>query len=549
MPSIVVPLIGTNTSSYPIDNKESGNYGWPAELIIMAGQDVLWFTTSTSVAMMEDGSASLSGLYQCSFDRETGTCHSPQEIATGWFRDGRFHYNMALMNVQLDDTRTHIYSRTRDKKRKSWEIIRSPVDTINFESYLRTNPKIEWNECDWDCCEDTGQTYVQVAPKTFLADGNDVFVTWDGFYKDCTDIYTAAKSLVWTVGISKLKKDNDCILNGGDHEVNFATCSDPVSIVYQNATGRSRVVPYGGFATARSSTGRRMFFMTILHSEGIDDGKITSEVWVTPEGAEYATSPGELQTLGAVQVLGAFFDQEIQDVGSIRLHLNNDGAPDHLCRTIFDVGVSCFPFALSQGDRVSVTDEAREFVTSDMVYETCHLSIYKNKPYYNRIFTVTTGLEVLWDPLGNPEKIIFGCYGEAGGNGNFTTVDRDGNMVQTVHGAYPGSIMFGTQLPDKKSGSDTDSTKAYPYLWTHILLFSAVLMLALMFAYRIFYGKLLVRVSDNRVYAVDGRESDSLESPETEEVSVSNSGSFAMDNRLRTSYFELSTLETNDTNI
>jgi hypothetical protein len=56
-------------------------------------------------------------------------------------------------------------------------------------------------------------------------------------------------------------------------------------------------------------------------------------------------------------------------------------------------------------------------------------------------------------------------------------------------------------------------------------------------------------VSKNRVYAVDGRENDSLDSSQTEEVSVSNSGSIAIDSRLRTSYFEVSTLETNDTYI
>jgi hypothetical protein len=501
--------------------------------------------------MMGDGTPSMRGLYTCSFDRETGKCDTPELISDMWNRDGRYHHDMKLMNVQLDDLRSSIYARTFDTHRNSWEILRSPLNGVDFQSYFRTYPKFDLNDCGFKCCGDTGHTYVEVVPKTYVADGDDIFVAWNGFYQDCSDIYRKGKPLMWTLGISKLKKDAECVLTGGDEDVHFDTCSEPVSIVYQNSTGRSRVLPYGGFTIARSLTGRRMFFLSVLVSEGIDEGRLTSEVWISPEASRYSRSPGELQTIGTVLVKRAFFDQAVEDAGTIRLHLNKDGQPDHLCRTIFDAGVSCFPISMEEDGKVHASEPAFEFVSPEQVQETCSLSVFRNKPIMSVVSTVTTGLEVQWSSDGSPEKVIFACYGDASSFGNFTTADRDGNVVQTLHGAYPGSILFGTELSHQQQPQpqlDTYETKSEnkgsSYL-PSITVLSVVLVLALLHAYRRVSGKRMVRVRGDRVYAIDGRTS--ADGDDQDHVTFSQSVSNTAGAPFRTSYFELSTLERNYT--
>lgn len=353
---------------------------------------------------------------------------------------------MPLMNVQLDRSESMIFARTVDNKRASWEIIRANTSDLHFESYFRTSPVFEWNECYWDCCVPTEPAYVQVEPKSFLVDGGVVFIAWDGFYKACKTPET--ETLIWTIGISRIRNDENCFLNGDDDEVNFATCTEPVTIVYQNVTGRSRVLSSGGFAVGRAPvTGKRMFFLSILASEGIDSGTTVSEVLVAPEGMQYGVSHRDLQILDPVPVYSGFLDENIADAGTLRLHVDKYGRPDHLCRTSYDYGVSCFSFHMSDSGHVYISGDERRFVTSKQVNETCHVELYKNKPLYNRLCTLATGLEVFWDDFGQPEKVMFGCIGNAGGIGNFTTADRHGTLTPTLPGAYPGSILFGMELP------------------------------------------------------------------------------------------------------
>jgi hypothetical protein len=421
-------------------------------------QGELWFTSSTSTTLLDDGAA-FSGLYRCSLDKITGICENPSAIANGWFRDGRFHHDMPMMNVMLNEgsfsnssSSRFIYSRTHDKHRKSWDLIRAPLDTLNFESYFRTEETFDWNECHWDCCDDrSGDSYARVTPKSYLVDGDEVFVAWDGFYKKCegTNHNSTTGGLVWTIGISRLLKTPDCILNGGDEEQNFALCTHVVSIVHQNTAGRTRALPYGGFAVTRAPvSGRRVFLMTGMRSEGVEEfGKLTSEIWIFPEEVDCSSFPDELQSIAPTEVRSAFFDEEIQDAGSLRLHKDGNGMLDHLCRTAFDHGVSCFPIGMDEDGRVVANlDKEFVFVNSSQVQESCQVELYRNKPYFNQAATVTTGLEILWNSSGQPEKVFFGCIGGIGGNGNFTTADRDGNLVATLPGAFPGRILFGPAM-------------------------------------------------------------------------------------------------------
>jgi hypothetical protein len=442
---------------------------------IMHDQEELWFTSSTSTSLLSAGAA-FSGLYRCSLDKITGTCEHPSTIANGWYRDGRFHHDMPMMNVMFDEGNSDsssrfIYSRTHDKNRKSWDLIRAPLDTLNFESYFRTQESFDWNECDWNCCDGSGESYVRVTPKSYLVDNGEVFVAWDGFYKNCEGTYNSTDGLEWTIGISRIKKNPECILNGGDEDQNFALCTDVVSIVYQDGTGRTRALPYGGLSTTRAPVSdKRIFLMTGLRSDGVDFGKLRSEIWIFPEGFAYSSSADDLQSIAPTEVRAVFFDEEIQDAGSLRLHHDDDGQLDHICRTAFDHGVSCFPVGMDEEGRVTADlDQEHTFVNPAQVEESCQVELYRNKPYYNQASTVTTGLEILWNSSsGQPEKVFFGCIGGIGGNGNFTTADRDGNLVPTLQGAFPGSILFGAALLGSLSTEADEPEIGVQLIWLYL---------------------------------------------------------------------------------
>jgi hypothetical protein len=436
----------------------------------------LWFTTATSTSLLEHGSA-YSGLYKCSLDEDTGKCQTPQVLANSWYRDGRLHHDMPMMNVQLDLSKESeddepssgfVYSRTYDKERNSWEIIRAKIagggsftEPLYFESFFRTDKTIEWNECGWKCCEAVGNAYIGLTPKSYFVEEGDVFVSWDGFYKNCQDNWApSSEHLVWTVGVSRLKNDSSCILNGDGESRNFALCTEVVSIVNQDKAGRSVVLPFGGFSAARSPpSNERIFFMSAMRSEGIDMGVLSNELWVFPEGGDFTKAPHLLQTFAPVHIHELLFDDEIQDGGSIRLHFSDDGAVDHICRTAFDHSVSCFPVAFHEtGDLLVKVELEHTFVDSVQIEQTCSIDLFTTKSYNNKAASVTTGLDVQWDANGQPEKIFFGCFGGVGGKGNFTVADRNGEIFTTLPGAFPGSIVaFGSTHPTLFSRSRSEA--------------------------------------------------------------------------------------------
>jgi hypothetical protein len=414
----------------------------------MASDYDLWFTSSTSTELMGKSTASFSGLYKCSLDARSGKCNSPLLVSDSWFHDGRLHKGVRLFNVQLDDSKETIYARTYDYERNSWELVYTTLETRLFQSYFRTQETVESNDCGFKCCGNTGHAYVQTVPKSFVLDGDDVYIAWDGFYQNCSDPYSSSKgNLAWSIGISKLLKTKDCIVMSGDKQVDFASCTDPVAIVYQNTIGRSRVLSYGGLEVASTDQGKRIFFLSVLHSQGIDQGEITSEVWVAPSGAHFSKSPDEVQAFGSVTVMADSFNEHLDDAGTIRLNYDKHGRPNHLCRTIFEKGVSCFPINMAVLGKVYVTGATHEFVTPEQVKQTCLVPDPTQHPGSKSLPSLTTGLEVSWDQYGRPDMLFFGCFGEAGSWGNFTTINRNGNMTQTIKGAYPGSILFGPALP------------------------------------------------------------------------------------------------------
>jgi hypothetical protein len=183
-------------------------------------------------------------------------------------------------------------------------------------------------------------------------------------------------------------------------------------------------------------------------------GVLSNEIWVFPEGGDFSKAPPLLQTFAGVEIHGLLFDEEVQDGGSIRLHTSDDGVVDHICRTAFDHSISCFPVRLDKNGAVSIKlDQEYLFANSAQIKESCSVDLFKNKPYYDKAASVTTGLDVLWGSNGQPEKVFFGCFGEIGGNGNFTVADRNGKIFTILQGAFPGSIAVGVKRP-RRFGSD-----------------------------------------------------------------------------------------------
>ena len=348
---------------------------------------------------------------------------------------------------------------------------------------------------------------------------------------------------MWTIGVSKIRKDPECILNGDGEEVNFELCTDPAAILYQSTTGRSRVLPYGGFTVARSPIGLRMFFLSVLSRDEDDEGHVVSaNVWIAPEGALFSRSPKELQSIGRMPISGAFFEEEVEDTGTIRLHVDDEGVPDHICRTLFNVGVHCFPIAMQDYGTIHILESETEFVSMKQLHETCYSEVL-NKDYWTaKVSTVATGLEVFWDNDGKPEKVVFGCFGTQGGVGNFTTADSEGNLTHVLNGAYAGSILMGVDFPEEVTSpaKETNKNPEGVSVAPSVALLFCFLVATSLFIYTKVSGRQVVRLGTNRLYAVDGR--DSNEHDEEDNLIVF-SGTASHENRSRTSYFELSTVE------
>ena len=497
----------------------------------------LWFTTTVSNELLgagTSGKSSMAGLYSCAFNKRTGTCQDdnpPQVVLDSWYHNTNVvHHDMKLSNVQLvvaqvqdggeEETPTPtqsaaiVYARTHDIQRNSFEIIKATINDPKqlstgkppyFVPYFRTQSKFDYDDCGFQCCEGSRESYVQVTPKTFTVindgddddddDDNEIYIVWDGFYQNCLNPIIRSKkqnNLLWTIGISKLKQyDPHCLINvlnnnnddddegnglsaKEDWDVSFVDCTEVVAIAYQNENGRDRVATYGGFTAVKTTTTTTttaggttqpqvVFFLSILHSTGIDTGRFTSEMLVFAEGAHFSKDATSVQGFGQVPIDMHFFDQPIEDVGTIKVHTkttnNNNNEPDYVCRTVYDEGVFCFPIEYnSETGKIAVSGPALDFVTPSQIRDICTLHIdpptYQHTTMKGVSTTVTTGLEVIWGNTDGdsstsgvvPEMVIFGCYGEINTKGNLTTVHRDGTIVQTIRGAYPGSILFGVDV-------------------------------------------------------------------------------------------------------
>jgi hypothetical protein len=491
------------------------------------------------------------------YEDDGGHCINPRLVANGrqHHADGIYRQSLPLMNLKFylsssnndhddiignNDKNSYLYGRSYDETNKkgakmnSWEILRAKLpesyirdtktttsnnNVLTFESYFHTDGMSDWNDCNFDCCPPNderggmehgndssyGHAYTRTCPKSFTVDDQtgEIFIVWEGFYKNCSteDFFAnSQKGLLWTIGISRLKmEDPTCVdtTTTSSMENSFARCTVPVSIVYQSTRGRETIVPYGGFALIPASLQqeqpiygddendlnpndpnsvndsvppRRSFLLSILHSPGTDRTELQSQLWAYPEGGRHDHADyWKRQELDSTNVDKYLMDDDVYDGGTIRLHYNKQtGRPDHMCRTIFNEGITCMPISVKE-DIASVYVEAEGdpeiFLTNVQVKAFCTLGIVSktSDAFYKRKTTVVTGLDVIWNEEdGTPDRIFFGCYGQEGGNGNFGSVDRNGdNLIRMLAGAYPGAVIFLPQelesmmlpLPSSAGGS------------------------------------------------------------------------------------------------
>jgi hypothetical protein len=360
----------------------------------------LIFTTTQSEELMgggggteqqDIGRSTFEGVYTCRYDVTTGQCQGTPMIVTDTFgltEHGHIpHRGIDVMNLQFITTagqgrreEQFLYAGYFSGKRDSFEILRAHVATnkmneeeISFQSFFRTQKSVWKNaaenplSCDPD--KSVGNTYLKVHPRDFVVVdvdiddsgvvGGDVYLSWDGFYQNCSDIYASKKGLQWTVGVSKLIQSPECTLTDGMEEVKFEDCTEVVSIAYQDKTAYETVLGYAGLSSSKLPNGDNLFFLSALDHVNLDqkhEGKarLYNELWVIKEGQSYVDDPSNRQVFGRVEIDSAFMDVPCDDVGSIQLRKDEDGMATGICRSAYDAGIFCNSIDISAEGSVEI---------------------------------------------------------------------------------------------------------------------------------------------------------------------------------------------------
>eukprot|EP00529_Nitzschia_sp_RCC80_P016660 CAMPEP_0113484918 /NCGR_PEP_ID=MMETSP0014_2-20120614/24214_1 /TAXON_ID=2857 /ORGANISM="Nitzschia sp." /LENGTH=646 /DNA_ID=CAMNT_0000378545 /DNA_START=56 /DNA_END=1996 /DNA_ORIENTATION=+ /assembly_acc=CAM_ASM_000159 len=465
----------------------------------------LIFTTTQSEELLGGGSdkpASFEGIYTCKFSRSEGKCIDPPMVVVNTFGEMEHthlpHHGIDVMNIQFvqgSNGRTtpagrqekYFYAGYYSGKRDSFEILRADVSLVSevtgqikFQSFFRTQKSVWKNDdavnpmtCEHKDNMSVGDTYLKVHPRDFVVvisesnnnnkndsnngenGGSDVYISWDGFYQNCSDEFSAKKGLMWTVGVSKLIQSQDCTLTDGMDEAKFEDCTEVVAIAYQDTKAYESILGYAGINYSKLPNGDNLFFLSALDHVNLDQKhlgktKLYNELWVIKEGQDYSKDPSVRQVFGRVEIDPAFMDVPCDDVGSIQLRKHEGGGTmaTGICRSAYDAGIFCNSIDISDEGLVTI-QESSTFVTKKQITESC--TVYKSEHYKQTQYlnAVSTGIAVLWDedsPGHKPHLVTFGCYGEINYHGNTTTVFDDGTTVRAIPGAYPGSLFFGPDL-------------------------------------------------------------------------------------------------------
>jgi hypothetical protein len=431
--------------------------------------DVLFYTSSLSDHMnVEHHTTAFQGLYMCSLNRETGKCQNPELVVDQWNHNGGTkHHGLRLTNVALDDSKSLLYSIHFEDARHGFEILRAALTRpIEFQSFFRTKGAYSNSDCGLECCAGAGHTYLNMKPRSYLVEGEDIFISWGGLYQDCADEFLQKASFKWTIGVSKLEQRSDCILTGT--QVDFADCTTPVALAYQGDQGEDDVfLGYSSFQSSRSPSGNRIFYLSVLKGDSDNmKSQLVNEIWAIPEGEVFAKNPNALQKIDQVPVSRSFMYHSVDNVGSIRLRLDKDGVATSLCTAAYDGGIFCSAFSLDTESRIEVY-RTETVVTGKQIKERCTLKASPQFPQTVNVPAVASGLEVVWDEESSehfPEILFFGCMGEVPDQGNFVTAFRNGTLVQTLDGGFPGSILFGKRIPDSAPADFVPDTSIEPPL-------------------------------------------------------------------------------------
>ena len=155
-----------------------------------------------------------------------------------------------------------------------------------------------------------------------------------------------------------------------------------------------------------------------------------------------------------------------------------------MCRSLFNKGIECSSLKWNgaTGNMATATAQT-SFLTPAQVESFCKLKDSGKGKHqssqFERVTTVATGFDVLWnDKTNSPDQIFFGCWGKEGGNGNFGSVASDETLSQALEGAYPGSVSF---LPSEWQHPETIQSQRNAARTTFSL-GAAVIMLVIILA-------------------------------------------------------------------
>ena len=402
------------------------------------------------------------GVYSCTLDVATGRCDDsmpPEIVVDSVLVDQSRSRGVDVSNLKLSASKNMLFGLRTDNL---WEILRAPLagdsdddatlsgSTGTFLSYFRI-PKLVYtdpskgqtcaNYYDGSGAQNQRFAYYEVLPVAFSLDENDdVYISWEGYFQDCTDEEVAGDGLVWSIGVNKV--DKRCVAT--DYLQSFNNCTTPATIFYRGYVGKDRRLG-NGLAFSSSPSGRQLVYVSAINRAFGVDG--SNELWVAPAGIHnrptIVPAPG-IPSVGAFQAT-----RIIPDVASINLNLDSNRLPRGYCQTVYNEGVHCYKFRIEDdGETLNATTTSSELifvVSKEQIEGSCAMdtSVSGGEWWMSGL---STGLEVIWGADGRPDAVLFGCYGRLSGQGNMTTVLRDGSVVQTLTGAYPGSLLFGVDL-------------------------------------------------------------------------------------------------------
>lgn len=353
----------------------------------------------------------------------------------------------------MDERTSSFYTGYFDGQRLSWEILAANYDSrpINLQSFFRTELEVQNNGCMLECCKGAGHTYYKVEPRSFVVDEGEVFVSWEGFYQNCSDDFASRRGLKWTMGVSKITRSKECVFTDGFWPVLFEDCTTPDTILFQGDVARETMLGYSGLSVSQSPSGRRIFYLSVIENKSGVIGAaaiVTSRIWTIPEGENYSKNPKAVQQFGPIHISYKFLYNVVDNIGTIRLRMNDKGYPTAACRTGYDAGVFCYSVNMDSEGILTVSNE-NHFVSRAQVEERCTMASSHN-PITQILPPLLTGLDVQWGQNSTgttPDMVFFGCYGEINGLGNLTTVTADGTMHPTINGAHAGSVLLGPDVP------------------------------------------------------------------------------------------------------